>query len=71
MFMNDGGFGMGGFMWLVWIVPIILIIFAVKFFSDQSGRSNTTDTPLDILKKRYARGEINKEDFERLKKDLL
>ena len=52
MFMNDGGgFVMGGFMWIIWLVPIILIIFAVKFFSDQSGRTNTTDTPLDILKK--------------------
>jgi putative membrane protein len=69
--MNNGWFGMGGFMWLFWLVPIILIVFAVKFFSDQSGRSNMTETPLEILKKRYARGEINKEDFERLKKDLL
>ncbi len=70
MDMHDGGFYMGG-MWLIWLVPIILIIFAVKFFSDQSDQNNKADTPLEILKKRYARGEINKEDFERLKKDLL
>jgi len=31
----------------------------------------TSETPLDVLKKRYARGEINKEEFDKIRRDLL
>jgi putative membrane protein len=34
------------------------------------GEHKDAETPLDILKKRYARGEIGKEEFEEMKKDL-
>ena len=64
------GGGMGYFMWAFWLIPVVIIFFAMRFFQEQSGRSNQTDSPLEILKRRYARGEINKEEFERLKNDL-
>ena len=34
-------------------------------------RPPVAETPLDILKKRYARGEISKDEFEKMKKDIL
>ncbi|MFO8030679.1 MAG: SHOCT domain-containing protein [Cyclonatronaceae bacterium] len=36
-----------------------------------SDKDHTGDTALETLKKRYARGEIDKEEFEKRKKDLL
>ncbi len=62
----------GGFMWLFWIVLLGIIIF---FLVNRSKRTiptagMTEEKPLDFLKKRYAKGEIDKEEFERLKKDI-
>jgi putative membrane protein len=34
------------------------------------GRGRAGETPLEILKKRYAKGEIAREEYERMKKDL-
>jgi putative membrane protein len=75
-----GGFGspfmfMGGFgMILFWV----LLIGAGIWFVQSVGRSPGTDraampmveSPLDILKRRYAKGEISKEQFEEMKRDL-
>ncbi len=66
------GYGfMGGGMWLLWIVIAIVVV----YFLIGPGRKNSPYTggqeaPLDILKKRYAKGEIDKDEFEKLKKDI-
>lgn len=58
-------------MWFIWLPIILLLIFAVmKMNKNNRGNSTPKDSPLDILKKRYAKGEITKEQFEELKKNI-
>ncbi|MGE3760514.1 MAG: SHOCT domain-containing protein [Pseudobdellovibrionaceae bacterium] len=62
--------GMGGWMFLWWIVIVIIIVASISFFVRQ-GNPNREKSALDILKERYARGEISKEDFEERKRTIL
>ena len=66
-----GGFGMG-FMWIIWIVIIIAVILLAKGYLSpaKKGSEPTGESSVDVLKKRYARGEINREEFEEKKRDL-
>jgi putative membrane protein len=63
---------MGGYMWIVWIAVLIGLIILVKWIVQQSGSqaNKAEENALEILKKRYARGEIDKQEFEQKKKDL-
>lgn len=68
------GFGGMWFGWLIWIVIIGAVIWAfIQFTSQkhQKPQDSQKEDALDILKKRYAKGEISKEEFERMKKDLM
>ncbi len=80
----DMGPGMMGWGILAWFGPIMMLIFwiaiilAIIFFirwlifsAKGSHHLKPEDSALDILKKRYARGEIKKEEFEEKKKDLI
>lgn len=73
-----GGYGMGWFggvfmivFWVAVIAGLFLLIRWVAATSRKGDRANGDDSPLEILKRRYARGEISKEEFERMKKELL
>jgi len=61
-----GGLGMGmGFGWM-WIWPVLFLIVAlviVRAVMAPSGRSRTGTNPEQILKERFARGEIDKEEY--------
>ena len=78
MMNNMGGYGWGpGFGWifmiLFWGLIIVGIVAIVKWISGTSQNTNIpqTKTALDILKERYARGEIEQEEFEKKKQDLM
>ena len=68
MFMGNIWFG-----WIMWILIISLIF--VLIWSNTRERDkylpfDKNESPIDILKKRYAKGEITKDQFEQMKKDL-
>ena len=71
--MWGGGYGMvGGLMMLLfWGVIIVLIVLATKWLIDnQSGGNRSRRDAIDILRERFASGEIDEEEFERRKKAL-
>lgn len=68
------GYGMmGGWGWLGMLIQlailVLLIYLLVRAFS-RPASSEGSDRALEILRERYARGEIDKETFERMKHDL-
>jgi putative membrane protein len=74
--MWDMPLGMGWWMafggiWMVvfWGGLIALIAWGIKKLTER-GSSTPKHDPLEIAKERYAKGEISKEEFEQIKKDL-
>ncbi len=74
------GMGMGGG-WMIfggiamvifWAAVIWLVVWGVKKIAHRDNSAGPTGgrTPLDIAKERYAKGEINLEQFEEIKKNL-
>lgn len=75
-----GGFGFGGMLlggllmlafWVLVIGGVIwLVVTLARGSQSLPGTPTAGQTPLDILKTRYAKGEITKEQFEEIKRDL-
>jgi putative membrane protein len=71
-------------MWIFpMIMMVIMLVVVLGLFGRRALRrpwsqgnkwhhseSHDSETPMDILKKRYAKGEITKEEFEQMKKDI-
>jgi putative membrane protein len=70
--MDGWGWGMMGmgmlFMVLFWVLVLLGIVALVKWLIGPS--SGVGRRPLDIIKERYAKGELTKEQFEQMKRDL-
>ena len=73
--MGDGMMGgMMGFGWLFMLLPVILVVVLIYALLGRESHDKSSDyeseNPLHILKQRYARGNISREDYLRIKKDL-
>lgn len=64
---NYNFWGMHFFWWFMWLI-LLFWIFATPY--KIPGQRHQKDTPLDVLKKRFALGEITKIEFEEMKKTL-
>lgn len=79
--MGWGGYGYEGWGWwgahmlsslLFWVLAIGAVVFLVRWLmaSQHPEAGPRAQTALDILKKRYARGEVEREEFELKRRDL-
>jgi putative membrane protein len=65
-----GGWNMGGMSFL-WLLAVVLIVAYVWWSARRGGRQDPAqESPEGILKRRYARGEIDREEYERRLSDL-
>lgn len=82
MWYGLGRFGYGHMLpWMSWVGPIAMIVlwalvvtamvFLIRYLARQSRSSSNDSSALAILIERYAKGEINREEFEQKRKDLL
>ncbi|MFP4690407.1 MAG: SHOCT domain-containing protein [Bacteroidales bacterium] len=68
---NGHGWGMGWW-WIIGLIVLSVIIWIVakSMSQDTAATRHPEKTALDILKERYAKGEIDKKEFEERRKDL-
>ncbi len=75
--MYGWGYGMGIWMIVGWVITAAIIVFALYGLivllkkSDNGTIRTKSAAPLDILRERLARGEINAEEYNRIKDELL
>ena len=64
------GMGLGILIMIIFWAGLIALITWIVIKLVRSGQKTSSESPLDIAKTRYARGEITKKEFEQIKKDL-
>jgi len=70
--MSGGWFGGGLFMLVFWVIVIVGVFFAVRWLMSRSRPPTgpSENTALEILKQRYARGEISHEELLKMKENI-
>ena len=72
-----GGWGMGPWLWGGWLwggllclAFVALLVWAVVAFTSSGHRRPADEEPVEILKRRFARGEITEAEFEQARRRL-
>jgi putative membrane protein len=69
---SDGYFGFHAAMHLIWYAAVIgFVAFIVFYLTKRSAKTDDRPRALDVLKERYAKGDLSKDDFDRMRKDIL
>ena len=63
------GWGMMAMIFLFWVLFIVGLFVGIRWLIGK-GKEQKQDSAVEILRQRYARGEINKDEFEAKRKDL-
>jgi putative membrane protein len=53
-----------------WVLVVLVVVLLIRSASSSRRSEPTPKTPLEILKERYARSEIDREEYEEKKRDL-
>ena len=62
--MGDWGMTLGSWIWmLVWVAALLLMVWLIV----AGGRTERREDPLELLRSRYARGEITEDEFRRMR----
>jgi putative membrane protein len=63
---------MGGWLMMLvfWALVVVGIVALIRFATGGAARRGGVETPLEILRRRYVTGELTKEQFEQMKRDV-
>lgn len=71
---NGWMWGMHGFWWIFWLLVIVGLVWTIarskRGQSESPEEPEVRETPMDILKRRYAEGKLSTEEYEKRKERL-
>jgi len=71
---GSGGWGwMGGMMafgWMWMLVPVLLVVVLVYALTNRPGAERSTEDAMAVAERRYAAGEISRDEFQRIQQDI-
>ncbi len=69
---HDIFWGHMGYAWIFWIILAVIVIYIIvkSINKGESSSGHQKESALDTLKRRYAEGEIDRNEFKKMEQDL-